>query len=74
MAKDGEPKRSKKQKKQQQAEDEQQTRAPADLPERLRQQHQFVTSGADMNFHVRLCSIMLFGFRIMLSHSQMHGC
>lgn len=54
MAKDDTGKRGKRQKKQQHAaaEDAPGT-APDALPDRLRDQHQFVTCGPDLNLHVR---------------------
>lgn len=58
MAKDDSGKRTKRHKKQQHqdqqaADDETPATAPEALPDRLRDQHRFVTCGPDLNMHVR---------------------
>lgn len=54
MAKDEANKRGKRHKKQQQAlEGDESSMAPEALPDRLRDQHRFVTCGPDLNVHVR---------------------
>lgn len=54
MAKDDGGKRGKRHKKQQQAaEEDVPATAPEALPDRLRDQHRFVTCGPDLNVHVR---------------------
>jgi hypothetical protein len=55
MVKDDSSKRGKRHKKQQQqaAGDETPAMAPEALPDRLRDQHRFVSCGPDLNMHVR---------------------